>query len=218
MLGGSASLTLGITASTGIAAVNIGGTTLHSWAGIGLGQETANNLAGKFLGQEKFAKVLERWREVQTLVIDESMLDSISQQPYVRSSCVDSFHGWRCSVWQTGMLYDHLTQRGLIGQKHLSVVGIYRPSAKAKWPSLWRYTGKPRSLVLGISLKVFSWYCPATFVNFHLSQTGIQRWGPRSRLIQKLGTDVLGHLLLLRESFGKRTKVRPFSIECLPQD
>jgi ATP-dependent DNA helicase PIF1 len=71
--GGSASATLGITASTGIASVNIGGTTLHSWAGIGLGHESAHNLAGKFLGQPKFANVLERWRQVKTLIIDESV-------------------------------------------------------------------------------------------------------------------------------------------------
>lgn len=70
-LGGAASSTLGITASTGIASVNIGGTTIHSWAGIGLGQETAKNLAGKILGQPRLASVLERWREARALIIDE---------------------------------------------------------------------------------------------------------------------------------------------------
>ncbi|KAL4268423.1 ATP-dependent DNA helicase PIF1 [Pleurotus pulmonarius] len=75
-LGGSNSPSLAITASTGIAAVNIGGTTLHSWAGIGLGLEPAKNLAGKFLGQGKFRPVLDRWRVVKYLIIDEvSMLD-----------------------------------------------------------------------------------------------------------------------------------------------
>lgn len=64
---------LAITASTGIAAVNIGGVTLHSWAGIGLGQETAKNFAGKFLAQPKFKRVLDRWRRVKTLIIDESL-------------------------------------------------------------------------------------------------------------------------------------------------
>lgn len=72
MRGGCASETLGITASTGISSVSIGGTTLHSWAGIGLGQESAKNLAGKIAGQPKFGKVLERWRHVKTLIIDES--------------------------------------------------------------------------------------------------------------------------------------------------
>ncbi|KAJ7462773.1 PIF1-like helicase-domain-containing protein [Mycena galericulata] len=71
-LGGHASPTLGITASTGIAAINIGGTTLHSWAGIGIGNETAKKLAGMFIGQPKYAKVLERWRKVKSLIIDES--------------------------------------------------------------------------------------------------------------------------------------------------
>jgi hypothetical protein len=73
VLGGASSQTVGITASTGIAAVNIGGTTLHSWAGIGLGQGTASNLAGKIFGQPLLANVLERWRQVKSLIIDESV-------------------------------------------------------------------------------------------------------------------------------------------------
>jgi ATP-dependent DNA helicase PIF1 len=64
--------TLGITASTGIAAINIGGTTLHSWAGIGLGQEDERRLVGKFFGQPKFEPVLERWQQAKALIIDES--------------------------------------------------------------------------------------------------------------------------------------------------
>lgn len=52
--------------------MNINGTTVHSWAGIGLGQEDAKKLAGKFLGQPKFAPVRDRWRDVETLIIDES--------------------------------------------------------------------------------------------------------------------------------------------------
>lgn len=76
--GGRGSGRLAITASTGIASINIGGTTVHSWAGIGLGQEDAKRLAGKFLGQPKFESVVERWRKVQTLIIDEiSMIDGI---------------------------------------------------------------------------------------------------------------------------------------------
>jgi hypothetical protein len=71
-LGGGPSLTLGITASTGIAAINIGGATLHSWAGIGIGTEPAKKLTGMFIGQPKYEKVLERWRMVKTLIIDES--------------------------------------------------------------------------------------------------------------------------------------------------
>lgn len=70
--GGRGSPTLAITASTGIASVNIGGTTLHSWAGIGIGQEDAKKLVGKFLGQDKLRTVLDRWRRVRTLILDES--------------------------------------------------------------------------------------------------------------------------------------------------
>jgi ATP-dependent DNA helicase PIF1 len=72
--GGYASSSLGITASTGIAAVNIGGVTLHSWAGIGIGNETAKNVVGKFFGQAQlFSNVINRWQSVKTLIIDESM-------------------------------------------------------------------------------------------------------------------------------------------------
>lgn len=39
-----------------------------------MGQEDAKKLAGKFLGQPKFANVRDRWRNVQTLIIDESKL------------------------------------------------------------------------------------------------------------------------------------------------
>lgn len=76
--GGRGHARLAITASTGIAGVNINGTTVHSWAGIGLGQEDAKKLAGKFLGQPKFAPVRDRWRDVETLIIDEiSMIDGV---------------------------------------------------------------------------------------------------------------------------------------------
>lgn len=77
VLGSRPSLSLGITASTGIASVNIGGTTLHSWAGIGLGLESAEKLAGKIFGQQKLEKVLERWQTVKTLIIDESKLTQV---------------------------------------------------------------------------------------------------------------------------------------------
>lgn len=71
-LGGHQCPTLGITASTGIAAINIGGCTLHSWAGIGIGNEPAKKVAGMFRGQPKYRSVLDRWKTVKTLVIDES--------------------------------------------------------------------------------------------------------------------------------------------------
>lgn len=64
---------LGITASTGIAACNIGGQTIHSWAGIGLGVESAEELASKI---RKNKKSVTRWARTRVLIIDEiSMLD-----------------------------------------------------------------------------------------------------------------------------------------------
>ncbi|KAJ7102320.1 P-loop containing nucleoside triphosphate hydrolase protein [Mycena belliarum] len=75
---GGASQRLGITASTGIAAINIGGATLHSWAGIGIGAESAKKLAGMFLGQPKFEKVLERWRRLDTVsMVDGALFDKL---------------------------------------------------------------------------------------------------------------------------------------------
>lgn len=61
---------VGVTASTGMAAVNIGGITLHSWAGIGLGNEQPKHYANAI----KYGpvKVYKRWLEVETLIIDES--------------------------------------------------------------------------------------------------------------------------------------------------
>ncbi|KAI0359030.1 hypothetical protein OH77DRAFT_1395896 [Trametes cingulata] len=83
--GGRPSNRLGVTASTGIASVNIGGCTLHSWAGIGLGKEDKDGLVGKILGISMKAKnkVLDRWRECQTLIIDETDTHVLFLQEYV---------------------------------------------------------------------------------------------------------------------------------------
>ncbi|KAH9919141.1 PIF1-like helicase-domain-containing protein, partial [Fomitopsis serialis] len=85
--GGRHSNPLAITAATGIASVNIGGCTLHSWAGIGLGKESQEQILGKLLGQDKYLRhkerfmpdgqqsqnrVVSRWKQVRTLIIDES--------------------------------------------------------------------------------------------------------------------------------------------------
>jgi ATP-dependent DNA helicase PIF1 len=70
----SPSCRVAVTASTGIASINIGGTTLHSWAGIGLGEGTAKRLSGKILGTERLK---ERWRDVDSLIIDESKIFSL---------------------------------------------------------------------------------------------------------------------------------------------
>ncbi|EIN13411.1 hypothetical protein PUNSTDRAFT_41012 [Punctularia strigosozonata HHB-11173 SS5] len=77
--GGVSSSALAVTASTGIAAVNIGGTTLHSWAGVGLGQESVERLAGKIRYQPLLEKVLKRWQNVETLVIDETFFDKLEE-------------------------------------------------------------------------------------------------------------------------------------------
>lgn len=62
-----------ITASTGLAACNIGGQTLHRFLGIGLGQGLAEQIANKV---RKNASVLNRWKSLKVLVIDEiSMVD-----------------------------------------------------------------------------------------------------------------------------------------------
>ncbi|TFY70121.1 hypothetical protein EVJ58_g65 [Rhodofomes roseus] len=82
-------LRLAVTAATGIASVNIDGCTLHSWAGIGLGKEDARALARRILFIDEKVKrsenmahtppvdkkvtAADRWRAVETLVIDESM-------------------------------------------------------------------------------------------------------------------------------------------------
>jgi ATP-dependent DNA helicase PIF1 len=62
-----------VTASTGMAAVNIGGVTLHSWAGIGLGNGDLKKYVDTIThGPGYWKKVRDRWREVKTLIIDES--------------------------------------------------------------------------------------------------------------------------------------------------
>ncbi|KAJ3575906.1 hypothetical protein NP233_g801 [Leucocoprinus birnbaumii] len=68
---------IAITASTGIAAINIGGVTLHSWAGIKLGDEPVEKFVKKVLYQKTLRPLLDRWRKVKTLIIDEiSMVDA----------------------------------------------------------------------------------------------------------------------------------------------
>jgi len=63
---------IGITSTTGTSAILIGGTTLHSFLGIGLGKDSAESL---YLKIKKKAYMFKRWRELDTLIIDEiSML------------------------------------------------------------------------------------------------------------------------------------------------
>jgi ATP-dependent DNA helicase PIF1 len=64
---------IGITASTGIAAINIGGCTLHSFLGLGLARENMDILKNK-ISKNNGAK--NRWRNAKILIIDEiSMID-----------------------------------------------------------------------------------------------------------------------------------------------
>lgn len=72
-MGGRSSEALAVTASTGIASVNIGGTTVHSWAGIGLAEGSPKEIAQKIVYSGVMEKVRDRWRTVETLIIDESM-------------------------------------------------------------------------------------------------------------------------------------------------
>ncbi|CAK5279932.1 unnamed protein product [Mycena citricolor] len=67
---------VGVTASTGIAAINIGGSTINSWAGIGLGKLPVEKLIGPLMWQPKYAQAKTRWLNAETLIIDEvSMID-----------------------------------------------------------------------------------------------------------------------------------------------
>jgi len=66
--------TVATTALTGCAALLLGrkAKTLHSWAGIGLGRESTAVLIAKI---KKFERLKKRWRNTDTLIIDEvSML------------------------------------------------------------------------------------------------------------------------------------------------
>lgn len=64
---------MGVTATTGAAAVLIGGTTLHSFLGIGLGVESVPELIKKL----SLYKNLTCWRSLQILIIDEVSMLSV---------------------------------------------------------------------------------------------------------------------------------------------
>lgn len=73
---------VGITASTGLAALNIGGSTLHSFLGIGLGNDDVDTLTKKVLNN-KYTR--NRIKRIKVLLIDEvsmisgTLMDKINQ-------------------------------------------------------------------------------------------------------------------------------------------
>lgn len=76
-------VSIGVTASTGAAAILLGGRTVHSFLGIGLAKTSARDLAGK---TKRVAKhVVKRIRGLNILIIDEismisdELLDKISE-------------------------------------------------------------------------------------------------------------------------------------------
>ena len=66
---------IGVTATTGSAAILIGGSTVHSFLGIGLGTKSAEELANEIKTKKRF--VYQRLQRLCALIIDEiSMMDS----------------------------------------------------------------------------------------------------------------------------------------------
>jgi len=65
---------IGVTGTTGVAALQINGVTLHSWAGVGLGTGSVDSLVKKIKRSKNSAI---RWKKCKFLLIDEvSMLDA----------------------------------------------------------------------------------------------------------------------------------------------
>lgn len=63
---------IGVTATTGVAAINLGGMTIHSWSGIRLAEGEPDEL---YMRAARSAKYVWRWRQATLLILDEvSML------------------------------------------------------------------------------------------------------------------------------------------------
>lgn len=66
---------VGITASTGMAAINISGSTIHKFLGIGIGLKSPNEMLQMI---KKNAFLLDKWLNLRVLVVDEiSMIDGL---------------------------------------------------------------------------------------------------------------------------------------------
>lgn len=69
---------VGVTASTGIAAIQIGGSTLHSWCGLGLAKEDITLIIKKVKSKSPTAySIRKKWQEIDALIIDEISLLSV---------------------------------------------------------------------------------------------------------------------------------------------
>lgn len=145
-------LKLAITASTGIASVNIDGCTLHSWAGIGLGKENVRVLTAKLvashrkakaresLGQERQITALERWKNVRTLIIDESKCIYIGLDTILTNFCA------LLVSMIDPILFDKLVCSRFYGTYTIecdSLIGIYCPLSPQEQPTLRRHSSTP---------------------------------------------------------------------------
>lgn len=74
-------VTVGITASTGIAATHMSGTTIHSWAGIGITEDLSDREIAELAEQPRLRK---RFEETKVLIIDE-----VSMLHHTRLNLVD---------------------------------------------------------------------------------------------------------------------------------
>lgn len=76
---------IGVTATTGAAAVLIRGITIHSFLALGLGTKSANDIANKLRQKSFYRHILNRILKLQILIIDEismmpaDLLDKIDQ-------------------------------------------------------------------------------------------------------------------------------------------
>lgn len=88
---------VGVTATTGSAAILIGGRTIHSYLGIGLGKKTASDLA--LYVTKKMASTVSRIRSIDVLVIEEismmdaELFDKISEFLKILRKCDKPFGG-----------------------------------------------------------------------------------------------------------------------------